>query len=157
MKHQLIPTFKRLYGDKTMVLVLDNAPYHHTYTGEQVDLNGTKEYLAQMAIKHGMKKFTITREYDDDEAEPAQMSFKASEFRTRAPKGPYQDELASALEDHLRENSPELLMSDLEVIFEGEGYELLWTPAYCPQYQVHMSLLLHLIVCILLTPCPQHP
>lgn len=124
-----------------MVLVLDNAPYHHTYTGGQVDLNGTKEYLAQMATKHKMKKFTCTREFEDDEQKPIQLTFKASEFRTRAPKGPYQDELASALEDHLLQQRPQLLMNDLEVIFKEEGYELLWTPAYCPQYQVNMPLL----------------
>ena len=29
LNNRLIPTFKALYGDKKLILVLDNAPYHH--------------------------------------------------------------------------------------------------------------------------------
>ena len=46
MKHQLIPAFKARYCKKNepkkkMILILDNAPYHRTYTGKQVNLKGT--------------------------------------------------------------------------------------------------------------------
>ena len=31
INNRLIPTFKAIYGDKKLVLVLDNAPYHHVH------------------------------------------------------------------------------------------------------------------------------
>ena len=31
LKNRLFPTFKALYGNRKLVLVLDNAPYHHVH------------------------------------------------------------------------------------------------------------------------------
>ena len=52
--------------------------------------------------------------------------------------GPYVDELRTAVKKFAKENCPERLLSVFELLFIGddyEGWQILYTPPYCPKFQ----------------------
>ena len=49
LKNRLIPTFKALYGRKKLILVLDNAPYHHVHPEDS--------FFASQHSKEDIKEF----------------------------------------------------------------------------------------------------
>jgi transposase len=63
------------------------------------------------------------------------MKFQAAEFNKKAPTGPYASELKEYLQRHVQREYPELLKSEVEALFEEEGYSLLFTPPYSPRLQ----------------------
>ena len=119
---QLLPTFRKVYGNKKMVLYLDNAPYHHTHTGSQLNLNSynkvkqgkdgepslldvARNYLGAggaVKIRRGESIHTYTME----------------QCEGKAPAGPSVDELRAAVELLVKKHEPHRLKSDLEVIFK---------------------------------------
>ena len=140
VEHQLIPTFKAKYGDeKKLILVLDNAPYHHTWTMGQVNLKGTKIGLVAAAKKHKLKGFYVDRKdftgaYKSLYIKPANFS-KRAHAGGSANSGPYAEELAVKPKVHLLEKDPTALHDDLRVLFSKYNFDCIFTPPYCPQYQ----------------------
>ena len=53
----------------------------------------------------------------------------------RAPGGPTADEMKSAVRKAIDEKHPEWRRSDVQLEFEKLGWNLIFTPPYCPQYQ----------------------
>jgi len=49
--------------------------------------------------------------------------------------GPSGDELALATRAWLMANKPEALDSKVEALFREKGWEIVWTPPYCPKFQ----------------------
>ena len=49
INNRLVPTFKAVYGNKKLVLVLDNAPYHHVHPGDS--------FFASQHSKEEIKEF----------------------------------------------------------------------------------------------------
>ena len=53
VRKQLIPTFQSVYGkNKKMVLYLDNAPYHHSRSGSQLNLKQMNKTIAVDPCNH---------------------------------------------------------------------------------------------------------
>ena len=51
----LIPTFKAKYPGKKMILILDNAPYHHSYGEDAINLKSAKKsQLVALASEFGL-------------------------------------------------------------------------------------------------------
>lgn len=58
------------------------------------------------------------------------MTFKPAQYDNRAPAGPYVKELWEALRNRVEVEDPKKLMTELQLVFKKEGYELIFTPPY---------------------------
>ena len=135
----LIPSFKKAFPDKKMILMLDNAPYHHGY-GEDSYIPRTQNkgeniaYLAELGVqtieyvRNGVTKTAGSSEWVAEE--PGRTSWSAI-----APRGPSADDVEKAATEYLEANYPERLKTALQVVFQREGYVLLFCAPYCPKFQ----------------------
>ena len=137
LRERFVPTFKVLYGDRKCVLVLDNAPYHHAHSEnpDYVSVSDlTKDAAHAVLIKGGIDVIHGVRA-----GNPHQWSVNSILNENgkvlRAPQGPSSDEMKAAVRRVLKEDHPEWCKSDVQLLFEKEGWELIFTPPYCPQFQ----------------------
>ena len=139
VKHMLISSFKKRYPGKKMILVLDNAKYHHVHPAGVISIaKATKTQLVKIAEQVGMAGFDCRRKLLDGTT--VQKTFVASSFAFKGGQGggagPYLEELRSAVRKFVAENCPE--KSELEKLFaepEYEGWRIIYTPPYCPKFQ----------------------
>ena len=63
MEHRFLPAFKKKYPDKTPILILDNAPYHHGRGASYVDIKTLAKYQQMFFLeKYGVNSFSVERE-----------------------------------------------------------------------------------------------
>ena len=66
LERRLTPAFKAAFGDKKMILVLDNASYHHGFDSEVgVPESNTEVQNTVLLRKYGAEKITVQREESD--------------------------------------------------------------------------------------------
>ena len=138
-----------------MVLVADNAPYHHARDiGSLASLTKPKlvgmmeklkvEYIdlpITTFARDVLAKMEGDLEFPDiqDRGECVRLEFVAEEQKKRAgaahPQIGTLDELKMAFITYLKEEKPELLECKVEKYLEGRGHSVLWTPPYCPELQ----------------------
>ena len=151
VERKLIPTFERKYPNKTMVLVSDNAPYHHKRViGSLGSLSKTQ--LVSLCVEHGIEYIDLPltdRRYqwfEEDDVEGVvdvgvayRVDFDKESFlksaRAANPFIPNKRELQVGMVEYIKENLPHLLECKVERIMADKGYHILWTPPYCPQLQ----------------------
>ena len=159
--HRLIPAFKFKYGDDMkMILVMDNAPYHHQMSNELYDddvsvAKATKPTLIQVLIKLGVKEVKIPRQgkflsfkvpvtepaeftaYNADSSKKRKMPKAPADYPiyNNSPKGPSTEELRHATLELVKEKQPSALASKVEAMFVALGWFIIWTPPYCPKFQ----------------------
>lgn len=71
LKQRLIPTFKALYGDRKMILMLDNAPYHHVRPEDCFFASQENKTVIQAQFETLQKTSIAVRPYDGDEPQIA--------------------------------------------------------------------------------------
>ncbi|CAN0285249.1 unnamed protein product, partial [Ectocarpus fasciculatus] len=143
MEHRLVPAFKRRYPDKQMILVMDNAAYHHGMPeGWAAPLQSSKK--ANLATLRELQEnqldlvaeevygINVSR---DGEIKGFALPLDGQEF-AHYPAGPSKPELQRATFRLLETKAPEKLMTRAERFFKDNdlGY-LLFTPPYCPALQ----------------------
>ena len=159
--HRLIPAFKFKYGDDMkMILVMDNAPYHHQMSNELYDddvsvAKATKPTHIQVLIKLGVKEVKIPRQgkflsfkvpvtepaeftaYNADSSKKRKMPKAPADYPiyNNSPKGPSTEELRHATLELVKEKQPSALASKVEAMFMALGWFIIWTPPYCPKFQ----------------------
>lgn len=151
VKQKLLPCFERLHQGKKMVLVADNAPYHHSR--EIGSLSGLKKIeLVDLMEKWECNEIELpltderlkALEEDDvdgvtDYDSHCVIEFNKTDFKkrktTRTPFIPTVDELQLGFAKWLKENKPEALECKVERLLKERGYDILWTPPYCPDLQ----------------------
>ena len=151
VNERLFPTFEKLYPSKKMILVCDNAPYHHKreigslanlskgktlelmqeYEVETIDLPITTEERKELANcgLDGVENLgeCVRIKFDADEQKQTS--------RRQIPSIANLDELKLAFVTWLKDNKPEALNCKVENLFKEKGYEILWTPPYAPDLQ----------------------
>jgi transposase len=154
VNNKLLPTFERLYPGKQMVLICDNAPYHHKreigslssksktqllelakkYDIQYIDLPNTVERLNAMAEVDDVLENVF---YLDDDY--CRVVFDVDEFKNRSgsnkPFIPNIDELKFGIMKYLKENRSDLLECKIENKLKQMGHRILWTPPYSPDLQ----------------------
>lgn len=153
VKNKLMPTFKRMFPGKKMVLVMDNAPYHHvreigTLSGKTkggiIDLmkkyevdhillpltDERKALLESLAEGHGhvVEDGHLRVPFDEE-------GFKKTKSKYNSLTTPTADELKVGFVVWLKKNKPDALRCKIEKFIEDEGGAVLWTPPYCPDLQ----------------------
>jgi hypothetical protein len=164
---RLIPTFEKLYPGKMMILVCDNAPYHHKREIGSMNTKTKKELLDMMTKDEvdwiELPLNTERSEYMDengaedcDEGTPFDVTdpkdavcnfgetmgirFDPDEQKqtansTTRPRVATVEELKTSYMLWLKLNKPEKLECKVEKLLNERGYEILWTPPYCPDLQ----------------------
>ena len=133
-----------------MVLVADNAPYHHK---REIGSLGSisKKPLVDLMVTHEVQyiELPITSQSRldlldnhpeaDDRGEFIQVPFVPEEqlrrAGTAAPVTATLQELKVCFVLYLQKNKPNLLTCKVENVMRREGYEILWTPPYAPELQ----------------------
>ena len=150
LTEKLIPCFKRVYGNKKMVLIADNAPYHHKRSiGTLSSLKKTE--LITMMIQYSVEYIDVpltakrldameddTVDGVTDLGDGYRIEFDAERFQERAGVDPFiptVHELQLGFASYLRDNNPEALECLVERTLKNEGYDVLWTPPYTPDLQ----------------------
>jgi transposase/ribosomal protein L30E len=151
VEKKLLVTFKKLHPTAKMVLVADNAPYHHKrQIGSLASLSKSK--LLDMMETHGCDYVDIPvsdRRFDaldlgdvsgvTDMGGYFRVEFQKEDFEQRASKNkpflPNLDELRLGFAEWLRDNKPEARECLVERLLRESGHDVLWTPPYCPDLQ----------------------
>ncbi|CAN0433341.1 unnamed protein product, partial [Ascophyllum nodosum] len=133
---RLAPAFEKLFGDKKMILVLDNASYHHGF-GEEVRVPETnsKKYT------FGAKSITARRKKTAPNVGVPEFHFEVPQEAgstfpgVRSVGGVSKEEVAIATREYLQLHHPTKLVERVEAFMQGKGWQLVWTPPYMPTFQ----------------------
>ena len=137
VKKRLIPTFQEAFGDPTetkMILVLDNAPYHHCRGDDFIDPKNMKRAELFSELIHTAKQTTMEIERKGETVSVDLVKNRRSKRGGKRTKLPDNNELRAELQKFL-DKHPEYQTGQLALLFESLGYELIFTPPYTPQLQ----------------------
>ena len=136
LERRLAPAFKKLFGDKKMILVLDNASYHHGFDEEVGVPETNSKYNVELLRKFGAKSITVRRKQ-------TALNVGVAEFHFEVPQdagptfpgvisvgGVSKEEVAIATREYLQLH-PTKLVERVEAFMQGKGWELIWTPPTC--------------------------
>jgi transposase len=135
-ENRLFPTFQRLFPSKQLILILDNASYHHVRGPDYINPNQmNKEELATQLISFGYNEITVQRTTGRG-CETVPKKFTATSFfRPRSKKyAPTADELRHELKQYLKAH-PDKNPTQMQKLFHKHNYILIYTPPYTPAVQ----------------------
>lgn len=129
LENRLIPAFRARYPGKKVILVMDNASYHK---GRDDDWKSPSE-MRKGELAAALRKYKIMEVTVDREGE--QVTFAEDTWdRTGGARSPNKEELRDRLKNHYSEH-PELIPNRTQQLFDGQGWQVLWTPPLEPQCQ----------------------
>lgn len=158
VRTKLVPTFERLHPAKTMVLVCDNAAYHHSRELGSLG-SKTKSKLVDICEKYNIyfldlpfneSRYAALEEGMDDDDDDlidsitdigayCRVAFQKKMFKEKAssnnPFIPTTDELKEAMVRYMAEYIPALLECKVERYLSDRGHSIMWTPPYTPDLQ----------------------
>ena len=126
--NRLIPTFKRNFPGKKLILLLDNASYHHPRGADWVNPNKMTKYELAVWISDRVDSITVQRDGT------SKYFGKAALFQPASRYAPTVDEMRSWVKAYLLQH-PSFNRTLLRQAFDAEGWQLLYTPPYCCECQ----------------------
>lgn len=134
LENRLIPTFKKLFSNKKMALILDNASYHHVRGEDWISPNTMRKLeLACKLSELGISHMTVTR--IDNQGVIKHFRFGQNAFFENASKwAPTVDEMKQRLKQFLVDN-PGFQKTEVQKLFDKHGFQLIYTPPYTPTTQ----------------------
>ncbi|CAM9200527.1 unnamed protein product, partial [Laminaria digitata] len=113
LQYRLTPAFKAMYWKDgrrpKMILVLDNAPYHHGWDAVVgVPEDNKKAYNVDL-----LRQLNNSKDGDGVSAE----------------------EVVAEVRAQYMQKDPSKLLERAEAFMRGSGWELIWTPPYMPKFQ----------------------
>jgi transposase len=153
VKDKLIPTFERENPNKRMILILDNAAYHHKR--EVGNLSScTKPQLRIIADKYNIQHLdvplttnrlhvlendaNVTAHVEGEDYCRIMLNGSVDVFDRASAKNPMiptSDELKLAILNYLKVHNKEVLECKVEQCLNDRGHEVVWTPPYTPDLQ----------------------
>jgi len=135
IRNRLIPSFKRRYPDKKLILVLDNAGYHHPRGADWVNPNEMrKEQLAAWITSH-LPEGELMRV---QEGERQRVFGKTSLFSNASKYAPTCRQMRAWIKGYLLKH-PDTNQTLLQQEFLRHGYQLIYTPPYqCDTQPIEM-------------------
>lgn len=144
LKHHLTPSFEEQFGkDMKMILVLDNASYHHGFDPEvRVPGTNSKKYNTGLLRKNGVDKIAVMRRVDNGNGGVKDCEFcievpaEGAEFPQAISKdGVSKAEVAKATRAYFEEHDSTKLIERMDKFMQDRRWELTWTPPYMPSFQ----------------------
>jgi len=135
MKTKLIPAFKEVYPNKKMILVLDNAKYHHVRGKDFVQPNNmNKKDLSAKLKEFGIVHFTVQRRVKGTNNMEF-IKFNQNTYDIRGGNSaPTVEEMKVKLKNYLLTN-PQHQTTEVQKVMKQSGYDLIYTPPYLPNVQ----------------------
>lgn len=128
LNNRLIPTFKARYPGKKMILVLDNARYHHARPFDWITPSSmSKKECETFLLHHHIDCITSMRDGVEN-------TFTAATYDKRGKAAPTLVEMKAAVAAHLHSH-PHLNSTLPQRAMSKEGWQLLYTPPYAPEVQ----------------------
>jgi transposase len=125
-----------------MILVLDNAPYHHKEKTGGVNINALNKFRPSQAQKDKNNEDTLISVAKRLEVpsltvmrDGVPMEFKADEFDKKGKGALSVNEFKVSLHAWVKCHKPELLETELQSIFSKECFQLIYSPPYSPKFQ----------------------
>jgi hypothetical protein len=128
VQNRLIPTFKRCFPGKKLILLLDNASYHHPRGADWVNPNKMSKYELAVWISDRADSITVQRDGT------SKYFGKASLFQPASRYAPTVEEMRGWVKAYLLQH-PSFNRTLLRQAFDTEGWQLLYTPPYCCECQ----------------------
>ena len=157
LENRLIPAFKAQFPGKRMILVMDNASYHHQLNTKYYPEGSTPASASKGINAHALRmaqckfiqvvrgntvhKFTVPKQEPAEYKDHREMGFdaprsgKRSAVYARYPNSPSTEELQHPTQEWLKSERPEALDSKVEALFRENNWSIIWTPPYCPKFQ----------------------
>jgi hypothetical protein len=132
VRNRLIPTFKHRYPGKNMILVLDNAKYHHPRGADWINPNQMSKLAMADWILDRAPGITVQRDGSN-------WYFSRQSMYERGGKhAPTADEMKRWIKDYLLQH-PNMNRTLLRQAFDAEGWKLVYTPPYqCESQPIEM-------------------
>jgi transposase len=144
VQHSLVPTFEKLNPGKIMILVANNAAYHHKREIGSLQ-STTKKKLLDMMVKYEVdtvdlpatdSQFELSKDSDEsgveDQGEIIRIYFEREEQEQRAGANKTRvgtlEEVKISFITWLQENNPKILGCQLERYLADRHHKVLWTP-----------------------------
>ena len=123
VQNRLIPTFKRLFPGKKLILLLDNASYHHPSGDDWINPNKMSKYELAVWISDRVDSITVQRDGT------SKYFGKTALFQPASRYAPTVEEMRIWVKAYLLQH-PSLNRTLLRQAFDAEGWQLLYTPPY---------------------------
>jgi hypothetical protein len=128
VQNRLIPTFKRSFPGKKLILLLDNASYHHPRGADWVNPNKMSKYELAVWITDRVDSITVQRDGT------SKYFGKTSLFQSASRYAPTVEEMRGWVKAYLLQH-PSFNRTLLRQAFDAEAWQLLYTPPYCCECQ----------------------
>lgn len=135
LTNRLLPAFMHRFPGQKMVLVLDNASYHHHRGPDWISVTSMKkQQMADKMVELGISSVVVDRQKKGTD-EREQKTFQQHSFHSRGgPHAPTVAEMQLSLRAHVIAH-PELNRTEVFKLFVQHRHELLYTPPYQPGVQ----------------------
>jgi hypothetical protein len=133
--NRLLPVFAQRFPGQKMVLVLDNASYHHHRGADWVNVHCmNKAQMAAKLVELGISSVSVLRQKKGTETMES-FQFNADSFSRRGGRfAPTLAELKVELQAYLRAH-PHINRTDVAKLMSEHKHELIYTPPYLPGVQ----------------------
>jgi transposase len=127
LKNRLIPAFEKKYRRKKMVLILDNASYHHARGEDWVVPSKMKKVECGAFLRRvGVRSITVK----ESEKSEKLVTFPAAKFTADTwDGGPTVKQLQHVVSDYVKSH-PAINTTLVEQLMAPMGHRLLYTPPY---------------------------
>lgn len=140
LSHRLSPAFEQLFGHKKMILVLDNAPYHHGFDPEvkvpEITARSTTPIFCESTRSRRLLPsvaWTTATAARRTVSSTVRYQQKGPSFRRRDLKmGVSRAKVAQATPAYFNERDPSKHIERLDRFMQDEAWELTRTPPYMP-------------------------
>jgi hypothetical protein len=123
VNNRLIPTFQRRFPGKKLILVLDNAAYHHPRGDDWVNPNKMNKLELAAWISDRVDHITVIRDG------VSKYFGKAALFQNKSNYAPTADEMRAWVKQYLLQH-PTINRTLLQQRFDELGWQLIYTPPY---------------------------
>ena len=135
LNNRLLVAFNKRYPRQKMVLVLDNASYHHVRGEDWINVHTMrKEEIAYKLIELGVTTMTVERQKKGTESRETKRFNQASFYQQGGKWAPTLEELKAELKRYLTEH-PDINRTEVSKLMEANGHQLIYTPPYLPGVQ----------------------
>jgi transposase len=135
LNNRLLVAFNKRYPRQKMVLVLDNASYHHVRGDDWINIHTMrKEAIAYKLIELGVTTLTVKRQKKGTESVEEKRFNQPSFYQQGGKYAPTLEELKAELKRYLAEH-PNLNRTEVSKLMESNGHQLIYTPPYLPGVQ----------------------
>jgi hypothetical protein len=133
--NRLLPVFAQRFPGQKMVLVLDNASYHHHRSADWINVHRmNKAQMAAKLIELGINSVSVQRQKKGTQTMES-FRFDAESFARRGGRfAPTLAELKVELQAYLRAH-PKTNRTEVAKLMVEHKHELIYTPPYLPGVQ----------------------